>query len=168
MSSCRSFLFIWALLLVQSFSLASADTIVLRNGAAIESNHVWEDDGKVFCERYGGVVSYSQESIDRIEKGNSFEYDLGDTEVPGIPMTAEVEAGLDIIRQRQRDVASGKVADCYQAGYDYGECGARTLFGLPCSLGSEGALPEECRETDAAKRGILAGTKAVYEEMGLY
>lgn len=46
-----------------------ADTIVLKNGKRIENVQVWEDKDHIKCHRFGAVIGYAREIVERIEKG---------------------------------------------------------------------------------------------------
>jgi hypothetical protein len=49
-------------------SLAGADAIVLKNGNRIEAQRVWEEDGNVKCNQYGGVVGFPKQEVLRVEQ----------------------------------------------------------------------------------------------------
>ncbi|OQX28240.1 MAG: hypothetical protein BWK80_01105 [Desulfobacteraceae bacterium IS3] len=46
---------------------ASADTLILKNGNRIETSRAWEEGGLIKCRRFGAVVGYPKESVERIE-----------------------------------------------------------------------------------------------------
>jgi hypothetical protein len=54
-------------------SLAGADAIVLKNGNRIEAQKVWEEDGEIKCDQYGGVVGFQKGEVLRIERQQSGE-----------------------------------------------------------------------------------------------
>lgn len=60
-------------LFLMSPSLAGGDAIILKNGNRIESQRVWEEDGDVKCEQYGGVVGFPKRDVLRIEQQQSDE-----------------------------------------------------------------------------------------------
>jgi endonuclease YncB( thermonuclease family) len=50
------------------FSLtAGADTIILKNGKRITATSVWEEDDLVKCLRFGAVIGYLKENVQRVE-----------------------------------------------------------------------------------------------------
>jgi hypothetical protein len=53
--------------------LAGADAIVLKNGNRIEAQRVWEEDGDIKCDQYGGVVGFPKREVLRIEQQQSAE-----------------------------------------------------------------------------------------------
>ena len=61
------------LILLISPSLAGADAIILKNGNRIEAKRVWEEDGDVKCEQYGGVVGFPKREVLRTEQQQSDE-----------------------------------------------------------------------------------------------
>jgi hypothetical protein len=63
----------FALLFVylMSPSPAGADAIVLKNGNRIEAQRVWEEDGEIKCDQYGGVVGFPKQQVLRIEQQQS-------------------------------------------------------------------------------------------------
>ena len=46
----------------------NADTIVLKDGRAIEVEKAWEEDGKVKCYRGSGILGFPKGMVERIEK----------------------------------------------------------------------------------------------------
>ena len=60
---------------LMSPSLAGADAIVLKNGNRIEAERVWEEDGDIKCDQYGGVVGFPKGEVLRIERQQSEELD---------------------------------------------------------------------------------------------
>ena len=60
-------------LFLMSPSLAGADAIVLKNGNRIEAQRVWEEDGDIKCNQYGGVVGFPKREVLRIEQQQSDE-----------------------------------------------------------------------------------------------
>lgn len=58
--------FVLSMLLFPLFS--SADTIVLKNGRRIENVRAWEEDGQVKCYRFGSLIGYLKENVQRIEE----------------------------------------------------------------------------------------------------
>jgi hypothetical protein len=46
---------------MMSLSLAGADAIVLKNGNRIEADRVWEEDGDIKCDQYGGWSAFQRE-----------------------------------------------------------------------------------------------------------
>jgi hypothetical protein len=52
-------------------SPVGADAIVLRNGNRIEAKRVWEEDGNIKCDQYGGVVGFPKREVLRIEQQQS-------------------------------------------------------------------------------------------------
>jgi hypothetical protein len=54
-------------------SPTGADAIVLRNGNRIEAQRVWEEDGDIKCDQYGGVVGFPKREVLRIEQEQSDE-----------------------------------------------------------------------------------------------
>lgn len=48
---------------------------------------------------------------------------------------------------------------CYQLGYRYGKCGARSLRGLSCSPQDDIVIPERCRGMSETREGINAGAR---------
>ena len=58
--------FVLSILLLPSF--ASADTIVLKNGRRIENVRVWREDGQIKCYRFGSLIGYLKENVQRIEE----------------------------------------------------------------------------------------------------
>jgi hypothetical protein len=54
-------------------SLAGADAIVLKNGNRIEAQKVWEQDGEIKCDQYGGVIGFPKQQVLRIEQHQSNE-----------------------------------------------------------------------------------------------
>ena len=54
-------------------SLAGADAIVLKNGNRIEAQRVWEEDGDIKCNQYGGVVGFPKRDVLRVEQQQSDE-----------------------------------------------------------------------------------------------
>jgi hypothetical protein len=73
-----AFLFIF----LMSPSLAGADAIVLRNGNRIEAQRVWEEDGYIKCDHYGGVVGFPKREVLHIERQQS------DEELDGVQKNA--------------------------------------------------------------------------------
>jgi hypothetical protein len=71
MESARSvkkgFLALLFLFLVSPLS-AGADAIILKNGNRIEAQKVWEEDGDVKCNQYGGVVGFPKQEVLCIEQ----------------------------------------------------------------------------------------------------
>lgn len=68
----RKFLyFCVAVLLILETGSATADTIILKNGKRIENVTVWEEDGLIRCRRFGAVVGYPPNLVERIEKGTA-------------------------------------------------------------------------------------------------
>ena len=47
---------------------ASADTIFLKSGVRMDVDRAWEENGLVKCYIYGGIVAYSKEDVERIER----------------------------------------------------------------------------------------------------
>jgi hypothetical protein len=74
----------FALLLIflMSPSLVGADAIVLKNGNRIEAERVWEEDGDIKCDQYGGVVGFPKGEVLRIERQQ------GDEELDGVQKKA--------------------------------------------------------------------------------
>jgi hypothetical protein len=60
-------------ILVMSPSLAAADAIILKNGNRIEADRVWEEDGDIKCDQYGGVIGFPKQEVLRIERQGSTE-----------------------------------------------------------------------------------------------
>ena len=58
---------------LMSPSLAGADAIVLKNGNRIEAERVWEEDGDIKCDQYGGVVGFPKGEVLRIERQQGYE-----------------------------------------------------------------------------------------------
>ena len=56
---------------------------------------------------------------------------------------------------------------CYSLGYRFGICATKSLHGLPCKPENDFVLPIRCRGLTETNKGILAGTEAVYELIGL-
>ncbi len=46
---------------------AGADTVVLKNGKRIETSLAWEEGGLIKCRRFGAVVGYPKENVERVE-----------------------------------------------------------------------------------------------------
>jgi len=61
----KSFLTFLFLIMVPVF--ANADLVILKNGDKIETKRAWEEDGQIKFYRYGGIVGYPKELVDRIE-----------------------------------------------------------------------------------------------------
>jgi hypothetical protein len=49
-------------------SLAGAGVIVLKNGTRIEAKRVWEENGEIKCNQYGGVVGFQKRQVLRVER----------------------------------------------------------------------------------------------------
>lgn len=64
-------------LFLMSPSLAGADAIVLKNGNRIEAQRVWEEDGDIKCDQYGGVVGFPKREVLRIEQQQNDEAPSG-------------------------------------------------------------------------------------------
>jgi hypothetical protein len=90
-------LFLLLCIFAMSSSLAGADTIVLKNGNRIEAKRVWEENGEIKCDEYGGVVGFPKREVLRIERQQS------DEELDGAqkkPLSTENEkAILSEVRQ---------------------------------------------------------------------
>ena len=56
---------------------------------------------------------------------------------------------------------------CYELGYRWGMCAAKSLHGIPCKPENDIVIPARCRGKAETERGIKAGVKKVYEELGL-
>jgi hypothetical protein len=56
---------------LMSPSLAGADAIILKNGNRIEAQKVWEEDGEIKCNQYGGVVGFPKGEVLRLEQQQS-------------------------------------------------------------------------------------------------
>jgi hypothetical protein len=69
----RKGLFALLFIFLMSPSLAGADAIVLKNGNRIEAQRVWEEDGDIKCDQYGGVVGFPKREVLRIEQQQSDE-----------------------------------------------------------------------------------------------
>ncbi len=69
----RKGVFALLFLFLMSPSLAGADAIVLKNRNRIEAQKVWEEDGEIKCEQYGGVVGFPKREVLRIEQQQSDE-----------------------------------------------------------------------------------------------
>jgi len=63
-------------------TLAGADAIVLKNGNRIEAQKVWEEDGCIKCDQFGGVVGFPKREVLRIEREQS------DEELDGVQKNA--------------------------------------------------------------------------------
>ncbi|QTA84909.1 LamG domain-containing protein [Desulfonema magnum] len=48
--------------------IAGADTIFFKDGRQIETAETWEEGGQIKCYRFGSVIGYPKQSIERIEK----------------------------------------------------------------------------------------------------
>ena len=66
-------LFAVLFIFLMSPSLVGADAIVLKNGNRIEAQRVWEEDGDIKCDQYGGVVGFPKREVLRIEQQQSDE-----------------------------------------------------------------------------------------------
>lgn len=67
------FALLFIFIFLMSPSLAGADAIVLKNGNRIEAQRVWEEDGDIKCDQYGGVVGFPKREVLRIEQQQSDE-----------------------------------------------------------------------------------------------
>jgi len=83
--------------------IASADTIVLKNGMRFESEKVWEEDDEIKCYRDGLVVGFPKDDVERIEKTSS------EAMEPKAPSTAQ-RAEHDNEEGQIRDEQKGAVA----------------------------------------------------------
>jgi hypothetical protein len=81
-------------------SLAGADAIVLKNGNRIEAQRVWEEDGDIKCDQYGGIVGFPKREVLRIEQQQ------GDEEPGGIPRKAPSTEKNKIKGNRKSSVSS--------------------------------------------------------------
>ena len=50
--------------------IASADTIIFKDGGQLETSHAWVENDQVKCDFAGIVISYPKKDIKRIERGN--------------------------------------------------------------------------------------------------
>jgi hypothetical protein len=66
--SVRKGFFALLFLFLMSPSPAGADAIILKNGNRIEAQKVWEEDGDVKCDQYGGVVGFPKQEVLCIEQ----------------------------------------------------------------------------------------------------
>ena len=67
------FALLFIFIFLMSPSLADPDAIVLKNGNRIEAQRVWEEDGDIKCDQYGGVVGFPKREVLRIEQQQSDE-----------------------------------------------------------------------------------------------
>ena len=51
---------------------------------------------------------------------------------------------------------------CYELGYRYGLCAAKSMHGMPCRPENDISIPVRCRGHSETQKGINAGTKAAY------
>jgi hypothetical protein len=49
---------------------------------------------------------------------------------------------------------------CYDLGYKYGSCVARSYKGLQCKLGTDISIPPRCRNKAETEAGIEAGVQS--------
>jgi hypothetical protein len=75
-------------------SLAGADAIVLKNGNRIEAQKVWEEDGYIKCDRYGGVVGFPKREVLRTETQQS------DEELNGVQEGAVPKENINVNSER--------------------------------------------------------------------
>jgi hypothetical protein len=61
-------IFVALLIFLMFPSLAVASVIVLKNGNRIEAKRVWEENGEIKCDQYGGVVGFPKQEVLRIEQ----------------------------------------------------------------------------------------------------
>ncbi len=59
---------LFLLLLMLCPAMADADTIFLKNGRTIENVSTWEAGSQIKCYRFGAVVGYLKENVERVEK----------------------------------------------------------------------------------------------------
>jgi hypothetical protein len=78
----RNALFALLFIFLMSPSLAGADAIVFKNGNRIEAQRVWEEDGDIKCDQYGGVVGFPKREVLHIERQQS------DEELDGVQKNA--------------------------------------------------------------------------------
>lgn len=55
--------------------------------------------------------------------------------------------------------ATNKI-NCYELGFKYGSCTARSMKGLACKPETDIVIPENCRNSEEALAGIKDGTKS--------
>lgn len=53
-------------LILSFYSIATADTIVLKNGRRIEVEKVWEDGGQIKGSVYGATIGYPKDQVKNI------------------------------------------------------------------------------------------------------
>ena len=56
---------------------------------------------------------------------------------------------------------------CYDLGYRYGLCSAKSVHGIPCKPENDIVIPERCHNKEETNRGIKSGVKAVYDTLNL-
>jgi hypothetical protein len=56
-------------------NIATADTIVLKNGRRIEVEKVWEDDGQIKGSVYGATIGYPKDQVKNIEREKNIQND---------------------------------------------------------------------------------------------
>jgi hypothetical protein len=54
-------------------SIATADTIVLKNGRRIEVEKAWEDGGQVKGSAYGATIGSPKDQVKNIERGKNIQ-----------------------------------------------------------------------------------------------
>jgi hypothetical protein len=72
-------IFVGLLIFFMFPSLAVASVIVLKNGNRIEAKRVWEENGEIKCNQYGGVIGFPKREVLQIERQQ------GDEELYGVP-----------------------------------------------------------------------------------
>ncbi|MCP4351230.1 MAG: trypsin-like serine protease [Desulfobacterales bacterium] len=75
------FLAVFLLALQLSF-VSSADVVFLKNGKKIKTKEAWEEGGQVKCYRFGTIVGYPKDLVERIEKEQITEEE--ETDLPDV------------------------------------------------------------------------------------
>ncbi len=131
---------------LMSPSLAGADAIVLKNGHRIEAQRVWEEDGEIKCDQYGGVVGFPKGEVLRIERQQS------DEELDGVQKkalsTGNEKAILSEVRRLYLELMSFKDNSLFhKVGFDPENKYSNWLDRV-------GKLKEDPRSEGLLKKGI--------------
>ena len=110
-------------------------------------------------------TSSLKEKIDRCKQMIKYEKEQiakGLVKYRGEWMTPEEKEELE-----RKERIQQQLSNCYDLGYRWGHCSTLVFFGYECPPEDDFVMPEECRGMPSTERGLEAGVKSVYRELGI-
>jgi hypothetical protein len=136
---------------LMSPSLAGADAIILKNGNRIEAERVWEEDGDIKCDQYGGVIGFPKREVLRIERQGS------DEDLDGVQKKA---VSTEAIKVNPEEEIVSEVRQLYLELMSFKEDSLFHKVGFASEnkysnwMDRVGKLKEDSRSKDLLKKGI--------------